>query len=240
MNILIKKLDKTQFTLTVDNNATVGDLKSQVSIQQNRQIDICQLIYNGIMINDDSKLLSSYDIINDSALVVMFRKPKITEPKEAIKPVEEEVKPVEEEVKPVEETVKAIEEDVKLIDIEKEEIKPVDLGELQVVAPNDNVEEREVNQEVNEDVIYGHIGTFINHLVEFLQENGADLNQLINENDNDNQARDNLEKLLNDQDRANINTIVDMGFGVRDHVIRMYLLCDKNADTTITMYLGDH
>ena len=80
------------------------------------------------------------------------------------------------------------------------------------------------------------MNTVISHFLEFLRASAGDIERINNIVTDNN---DNLEAMLNDQDKININNIVDMGFNTREHAVRMYLAFDKNAENIINMYFTE-
>jgi len=77
MNIVIRKLDKTTYTLTLTTDPTVIDLKTAVGIKEgiteNKEV---KLVFGGKMLNDDNDKLSKYEIVDNSQIVAMVKDKK--------------------------------------------------------------------------------------------------------------------------------------------------------------------
>jgi len=87
MKVTVKLLNQQQFTIDVEPNDTVAQVKEKIQKQEGHQVDWQKLIYSGKILEDPSPI-SVYNIQESEFVVLMVRKPKETAPvKTATPPV---------------------------------------------------------------------------------------------------------------------------------------------------------
>ena len=78
MKIILKNLKQVEFELQVESNSiTVKDLKNEIEKIYSFDSDQIKLLFNGLIL-DNQKVLSEYNIIENSTIIMMNLKPKNT------------------------------------------------------------------------------------------------------------------------------------------------------------------
>lgn len=97
MKLILQTIDKNTFEVTVPDDGTLQDLKNQISTIKNHPTEQLKLIYNGAILDNNTKKLTEYNLVDNTKIVVLLQKskaevkpPKADEPK-----VQEEPKPVQ-------------------------------------------------------------------------------------------------------------------------------------------------
>lgn len=93
MKLLVQTVDKTTFEVEVPDDGTLQDLRNQISVVKSHPADQMKLIYNGSILDNNTKKLSEYKLTEGTKLVVLLQKAKV-EPKPPVKPEEPKV-PIE-------------------------------------------------------------------------------------------------------------------------------------------------
>lgn len=83
MKINIKTLKGTDFfDLTLDETATIGELKNRIAAEKQKEADTIKLVHKGKQLNDDAKTLKDHDIKDNDFVILMFFVKKVEKAEE--------------------------------------------------------------------------------------------------------------------------------------------------------------
>jgi hypothetical protein len=79
MKISVKTLNQEKLEIEVPDDGVLLDVKNQISTIKNCSIEMIKIIFNGSVLDQNSKKLSEYKIIDGTTLVTLLQKPKKTD-----------------------------------------------------------------------------------------------------------------------------------------------------------------
>ena len=256
--VKVKTLKKEEFTIEFpDDNATVLDLKVSLCKQmdatgkeKNCDPSMCKIVYSGAVLNDDNKKLTDYKITSGFSVVLLIQRSTklvVEEKKEMV----EEKREVIVENAPVDNNNDDADEDE---DDEDDEARNEDENDDNYDDNNNNYNDYEGAIELNLDDLErigtpeGFMALLMNHPVigQYARENpNGFLQTMANPQfvmggpDNGGQLlRPNMPQLT-DEEKNDVNDILDMTMSSYNDVIQYYMACDKDKEATINMLLNE-
>ena len=234
----VQCLDKSKFTVTVEPDATVTNLRQQVCVIKKCDQTSCNLIYAGTVLSDNDKKLCDYNIKNNITIILLIKK--------TTKPVVAKVE--EKEVKEEVEDNKS--HDTNDTNDSEECYHNEDEGQYMYSGDGQNYEE-EMNDMMQQ--INAHPEEFVNFMMgdpalNQIVENNPQINNLIQNNPQgfiqilQNMGLSVGQQLnvdLDDDEKKDIDEIMQMGIGSYESVVQYYRAYEKNKDAVVNALLND-
>lgn len=241
--ITIKCLDKSVYTVLLTNggDSTILDVKNEASKLKNCDPTVCKLVHNGIILDNNEKKLSEYNIKNGFTIILLVQK--------KAKPTIEVKQP---EIK-VDTPEASDTEDINAEDTNTEDTNTEDT----------NTEENENDYGENDgDMGQGiqiNAEEFLNLMManptinEFATNNPQEFMQILenpefmenignNYGGNPNNAgRNNLvaHVELSEEDQQNVREIMELSLVSFEETVQYYMALDKDKEATINMIFND-
>ena len=255
MEVIIQTLRQESFNISIEEDNTVGQLKEKVSqvkeIPEGKELN---LIYNGSVLENNDKTLTEYGIKNETKIVMLIRKKKVTEENQNSK---EENSIVKEEKT----------ENVQEVTVDPQEVTPTGLN----IFDNDNNQFGEIEQlktmmmqnpqlltkmlmlsptiqklsQENQDQLQEKLNDpeFVNEIMDeiltdpsILQKILSTLNNGIDSISNSDDGNQYIN--VTPQEKQDIDDLVALGYD-ENLVLQYYLVCDRNKQATASMLMAE-